>query len=445
MDTTVPSKHDPLAQNREQVRNFADRLAAAVAGLDSERARIRARFDAAVEKLQQLGRDGGGDLHPARLEGAQADAIREITALGDDIGALWKADQAADVLSRLAERRPEPEIEVPGAAVPAGTTAAAEVGRRLKVLCVGTGRDGTLSIFDMFHSLFADDGNGKTAMHEYAARNFYQDFCDWRETGDAGYLAKLRALIADCPFNCVVGNGYATVLEEFARAYDGRIVLVHIRRRDRAACIQSLMRDCQMSPDAYLYYSDEPQACNKRIAAFHFGEMSRAEWNALTMEQKFGWYYDKTHQLIDAAKPLFDAYHEIDTETIDAEETRRLIARLAVGHDGILPTPTRLNTFRFDIADFPADRQVKMRWLLGRLNLYKLATDDVYGLEYFVEKFVAWTGYQVDGAIRDISPDDRRTASQLEAALDRALQGMQQRLSELRHLRANIEQYGPKM
>ena len=36
-----------------------------------------------------------------------------------------------------------------------------------------------------------------------------------------------------------------------------------------------------------------------------------------------------------------------------------------------------------------------MNWLMGRLNMEELAKDDVYALNYFLDKFVAWTGYQI--------------------------------------------------
>ena len=35
--------------------------------------------------------------------------------------------------------------------------------------------------------------------------------------------------------------------------------------------------------------------------------------------------------------------------------------------------------------------------------------DDAYAIEYFLEKFVGWTGYQITGAIKEISPHDVRT------------------------------------
>ena len=318
----------------------------------------------------------------------------------------------------------------PAAAIAA--TAPSIVSRpALRLLCAGSGRDGTLSVAHMIQGLYDRQGgavrsaygggtDGRSAMHDYRAREISGAFCSHRETGEARYLDEIRAMVADCPHECVVGSGYAAVLPIFAELSKGETKLLHIRRRDRAACIESLVEDCLMFPAAYRYYAPAGQGRTKRMAAFHFGEMTREAWETLPIEAKFGWYYDKTHRLITESKGLFAEYVEIETEELDAVATRSAVARLAVGSDAALPPPARLNAHRFDIASLPRERQAKMRWLLGRLNLHDLAEDDVYGLQYFLEKFVAWTGYQTNDAVREISPPDVRSLEEIAHTLKRA-------------------------
>lgn len=127
-------------------------------------------------------------------------------------------------------------------------------------------------------------------------------------------------MIAQCPFDCVIGNGYAPVLPFFAEFGQTR-TLVQVRRGDRDACIRSLMRNCELFPTTFGYYSDSDQATIKRMAAFHFGEMTRACWDRLPLVEKLAWYYDKTHALIDAASGYFPEYLEVVTEHINDEQT----------------------------------------------------------------------------------------------------------------------------
>src|SRR5580704_4852017 len=200
---------------------------------------------------------------------------------------------------------------------------------KLRMLCVGTGRDGTQSLNHMVQHLL--DAGGGQAMHEYCCREFYQAFCDHAESGDSASEAALTRMVAECPYECIVGNGYAAILPLFAARYGRNLKLVHLRRVDRAACIASLVQNCELFPTAYRYYSSSPAATEKRMAAFHFGEMSHEAWDRLPLAEKFGWYYDKTHALIERHAALFDESVQIETESLDDDVTRRTIARLVTG------------------------------------------------------------------------------------------------------------------
>jgi hypothetical protein len=267
---------------------------------------------------------------------------------------------------------------------------------KLKLLCVGTGRDGTQSLNHMIQHVYAGSGD-RQSVHEYCCREIYQAFCGLRETGDGAAADALDRMIADCPYDSIVGNGYAAVLPLFAKRYGRGLKVVHLYR-DRHACIESLVTNCELFPTAYRYYSPRPEAEVKRMAAFHFGDMPRASWDRLPIREKFSWYYDKTHALVRQHLALFDSHIEIATESLDDEATRRAIADFVEGGAAAPPPRTRLNASAIDISSFPQQHQIKMNWLLGRLNLGELANDDVYALNYFLDQFVTWTGYQITDA-----------------------------------------------
>jgi hypothetical protein len=288
---------------------------------------------------------------------------------------------------------------------------------RLRLLCVGTGRDGTLSIERMFSECFARAGAGRQVMHEYGTREFSDAFANYKETDDARYLMEIRRLIAECPFDCIVGNGYAPILPVFREICGPDLILVHIRRLDRGAAITSIVANCEYFPAAYGHYSPSPEAKAKRMTAFHFGEMSRAEWDALPLVAKMGWFYDKTHALIDAHAGLFRRAVEVNTETLGSDATRALIAELA-GDGAWLPAPTHLNSHAY-VPGLPADRRERIQWLMGRFDLMRAATDEVYPLEYFLNAFLAWTGYQLRHADQ-IGPQDYRSDTEMAAILARA-------------------------
>jgi hypothetical protein len=303
----------------------------------------------------------------------------------------------------------------------------ADAGPKLKILCVGTGRDGTQSLNHMIEHVFVGSGGDRHSMHEYCCREFYQAFCDLQETGDARHASAIERMIADCPYDCIVGNGYAAILPLFAKHCGRELKLVHIHR-DRDTCIASLMTNCALFPAAYRYYSSDPAATVKRMAAFHFGDMSQAVWDRLPLAEKFGWYYDKTHALVREHAGLFDTHIEIATESLDDEVCRRAIAAF-VGEQTV-PPKTHLNAAVIDIASFASQHQIKMNWLMGRLNMDELAEDDVYALNYFLDKYIAWTGYEITDAPQ-LSGTARPPASAIAANLERAARLLEQGLRDV--------------
>lgn len=287
-----------------------------------------------------------------------------------------------------------------------------------KLICVGAGRDGTVSLHRIIQHVF-DRTDGGRAMHEYCAREFYQAFSEYNETGNDGYAAEIRRMIAECPYDCIVGNGYAAILPLFREQWGPHTKLIHIRRGDRDACVASLVKNSEMFPLGHGHYSSSEGTALKRMAAFHFGEMTKDEWDGMSATAKFGWYYDKTHTLIEEHKGLFADTIDVLTESLNEEHTRRTIAQFAGGGETIVPPQAHLNAQEFDIASIASEHREKAIWLIGRLNWTLLFDDDTYAMEYFLNSFSAWTGYQINGSPQ-LAGSKQPTPDETAATLARA-------------------------
>jgi hypothetical protein len=171
------------------------------------------------------------------------------------------------------------------------------------------------------------------------------------------------------------------------------------------------------------------------MAGFHFGEIARKKWDELDPIGRFEWYYDKTHRLIAAARKGYAAYLHVRTEDLDGEEARRAIARLAVGTDAVIPAPVHLNA-RAPLAAI--ENHPKLRWLLRDLDLGTVVADDVKLLEYALERFLAMTGYQIEGKAGVIDPGSAKTESEVEGDMDRARALLRQRLVEIEDLKRKL-------
>jgi hypothetical protein len=283
----------------------------------------------------------------------------------------------------------------------------------IRLVCVGTGRDGTTSLAHMIQTGFDARGRGESANHEWASVPFNAAFCEWMETGDSVHQKRIRAALRDCPNDAIVGNGYAAILPTIAESLAGGATLVHLRRRDRSACVASLARNATLYPVNHLYYADSPTATGKRMAAFHFGEMSRAEWDRLTLIDKFGWYYDKTHALVEQYAPLFERTIEVETESLRDEAVGAALARV-VGADAPLRA-VHLN--RHVEVDAPSmQARVFVQRLLGKLDVDRLASDELYGARHFLGEYLHYLSELASG----IGPGDSTELDPLVRTLSEA-------------------------
>jgi hypothetical protein len=260
------------------------------------------------------------------------------------------------------------------------------IGSRLKVVCVGTGRDGSSSLCQMINTMFDAAGNQYEAGHEYRSREFHENFCGYQETGEQGYLDALRRDIMQCPYECIVGNGYAAILPMFADICGNEIKLVHLRRASREDCIASIVENCTIFPGAYRYYISTPDARFKRMAAFHFDEMSRGEWEALSLSERCAWYYDKTHALIDRHENLFDRHLSVTTETLNDEATRRTLVELLLDGPAIPPAAVLANPHFIKPGMLPPQQAEVAQWMLQGLNILKLGRDNISLVEYAITR-----------------------------------------------------------
>ncbi|MBR0848417.1 hypothetical protein JQ543_11755 [Bradyrhizobium diazoefficiens] len=260
------------------------------------------------------------------------------------------------------------------------TNIAPAIKGRLTLLCVGTGRDGTTSLCQMIQNIFDEEGRGRAAGHEWQSTELNDAFCLWKETGDAKYEDLIRDTIETCPYDAIVGNGYQTVLPLFAAAYGDSLALVHLKRLDRAGCVDSLVANSIQHPINHRYYATVPEATGRRMAAFHFGEMSRESWDELSGNQRFEWYYDKVHALIEDKRLLFAKSYELFTERLAEEDSRRVISEAAGSN--VVPKPVRVNR-HFGFEEFDLEQRRWLQRVLGKLDIERLAVDPAYGLLHF--------------------------------------------------------------
>lgn len=296
----------------------------------------------------------------------------------------------------------------------------------LQIVAVGTGRDGTVSLTQLLNDLYQRHGLNGLAVHEYEARAFYNNFCSWKEDGSGEAVDRLRRLIAECPHRAIVGNGYASVLPLFAELWPD-VALIHVRRRDRDALIRSHMNNQKLFPETYVYYGSD-SGDMKRTTAFHVGEMTRDQWETLSLYDRFGWFYDYTHREIEQAKPLFRNVLEVCTEDLSDPAVLKAIGKLAAGSDAAPPPAVALNRHTYaSVGDFTEESRAYGQWLFGRFDMAKLQADPVYFTDYASNAFITWMGYLISGFAQELGSQYRAEDTEIRRTVERFIDVLRSR------------------
>lgn len=267
---------------------------------------------------------------------------------------------------------------------------------QLQFLCVGGGRDGTVTVTAYINEILRSAGMSGECIHEMHSRELYELQCDLVERPErTGTRTRIYETIADFPI-AAAGNGYAGVLPIFAELYPN-LKLIHLKRRDKQAFIASHVRNSQLYPESYIYYSTDIGEM-RRITAFHTGEATREQWDALAVEDKFSWFYEYTHRAVVSAYSLFPAVLQIETEDLSNPETLRRLATFVAGDSTEAPDPRRLNGHVLvDIYDFSDEQRAFAQWMFGRLDSRQIAESNTVLVDHVLNATIAWLGFLQSG------------------------------------------------
>lgn len=307
----------------------------------------------------------------------------------------------------------------------------------LQFLVVGTGRDGTVSLTQIINDIFRLNGIKAEAAHEYLSRDCYEAYCLFKETGDEEHRNRLRLLMRACPYQAIVGNGYASVLPLFQEAFPN-VALIHVRRADREATIRSHHKNSLLFPETYINYGPR-DGIMRRVAAFHEGEMSRADWEEMSLHDRFAWFYDYTHATIEANAPRFRRRMSIETESISDPATLETLSRFILDRDGHTPKPVHLNRHVYlGIDDFSEAARSYAQWMFGNLSAPAIEANPIHLADYITNKLVALLGYQISGFIDEFAPHYARPPAEVLDSLNEFEGILRTRLNEVRLLRNDV-------
>ncbi len=270
---------------------------------------------------------------------------------------------------------------------------------RPEVLVIGAGRDGTRSAGSLVRALYAANGQEVTLRHQGESFRLYGGIESYRKDGN---LPGMRRILNEFRATVVAGNGLAFALPAVRETLGEAVRIVHLKR-ERRACIESLVRQARGEPLYWTgYLEDESiiaadgdaaaalEALNPvRPTAVDYEEMTAREWLSLDLVDRLGWYYDKTHEEIEAGLADFPNVLQVETEKLNAPETAARLAGLIDPAWSASVAPMHLNATAFRLAGTHAPEDGRgLRELFADIDLNRILASDTTLIAGFMQRWL---------------------------------------------------------
>lgn len=281
----------------------------------------------------------------------------------------------------------------------AGLFAEEEKEERPAVLVIGAGRDGTRSAGTLAQALYGANAEPVRLDHQGESFRIYGGVMSCLNDGN---LPGLRRILNERRATVVAGNGLGFVLPQVREILGPDVRVVHLKR-ERQACVESLVRQARAEPLYWTGYLEGEEivgadgdaaaalaALNPvRPTAVDFGEMTAREWLELDLRDRLRWYYDKTHQEIEAHLGAFEHVLQLETENLSRPETVEAMARLIdpAWQAGVPPVHLNASVDRLGGKAAGADGQA-LRALFAELDLQQILTADTHLIARFLQRWL---------------------------------------------------------
>jgi len=258
----------------------------------------------------------------------------------------------------------------------------------METLILAQARDGSTSIREFIIAFF--HLNGEPLSMGYVSDTFELWPAMLKHIRE-GYSDDLYRIMEGWNQRVEVSHGLAFVLPTVRAIFGPDLRILRVVR-DRADHIASLAKRVHIDPEHWIGYADEPKeglpdGATKvpRPTAVDFDESSLEEWQARSIEERFGWYVDKQARLLDEHLPLFNNVTAIHTEQLSDAETVRKVGAFIDPNWKVAPRPVHIHkTSHVDVGRYSAETRKRIEVYWEQLDLDRVIEDPSYGAEFIV-------------------------------------------------------------
>ncbi len=260
------------------------------------------------------------------------------------------------------------------------------------LLVVSAGREGGFGCFELVKMIFQVNHYPGKAFLELDHKELYAELKNhWEKpTATNAFEERVKTIISKWPSGCaIVGNGYAHILGVILDVFGPDIPLVHLKR-DRASWLQSFINNVKTYPWSHGNYIPSEKINIWRMCAPYFNEMTKNEWDALPLEEKAVWYYDKTHSLADDYFQKFTKSILISNKDLLNPQKIKELTRF-INPDWIPPKdPVHVvNMSKIDFSKGPPDQSRALQRFYKPFDFIRFSRHPDRGVRFFTSRAMA--------------------------------------------------------
>ncbi len=261
----------------------------------------------------------------------------------------------------------------------------AQLKNPLKVLVVGAGADGSRSLWTLIKSLHG--ANNAESQIQYLVDSYAVAEAAMRYVTNQE-VDRIATMLNGWQHEIIVGNNFGFFMPVVRDVFGPDLKIINLKR-SREAAVRALIRQAELYPQNWGGYVSLAEAHDiVRPTARHFKEMDAAEWARSSLAVRIGWYYDKNHALIEAARADFPQWLDITTEELSAPDTIARIGAFINPAWKASAGPVHLNAgsvFDLTAVTDPYDR-IRLARVVRDFNLEQALASETYPIGYFVEQ-----------------------------------------------------------
>jgi hypothetical protein len=254
------------------------------------------------------------------------------------------------------------------------------------IICIGNGRDGTYSLKENLKNICKINNSSIPVYHEKFAENIYNTFhFNYKNK------KKINTFFLSIANNFNLGevhvsNGYTLILDKLINRFTSSIKIIRIKR-DKKDWIPAFKKNIFNYPLKHGNYTNLKKAQIYRMAAWHFEEMSKIEWNKMSINKKLNWYYDKNDDLVKRNNILNKKnYLQINTKSLDDLVTIKAITKFINPKWKCPSYVLKTNVSKIDYATLNNYEKKVMGTFYSSFDYKYAANNPVYGALFFFEK-----------------------------------------------------------